>query len=741
MILEKTSQLSLADEEERREVSPVTPAADRLVAGHSSGSPLGWRYSIETTPSNSPLRVRRRREPILFNILVIGFRGSGKTTFVKFLREQLDTMKHQQCSEINDIGKHENGLDQEFTQYCADMEMNGERITVTLWDSSGFGTERDNEIVDLQMNEMMLFVESKFEDTFSEETKLKRLHKNMDTHIHCVFYLIDPTSSYFHYNLSADSLDVSIIRRLSKYTTVIPVISKVDTCTKYRIENIKLEWMKEMEKNDIKFLEFLRDSENSIDESESEYSQEGYNEAHKLLPFGCMSPDWSHENFSSEKKRTVFELCREYPWGKADPRDEKRYLLQGIPLGLVMGSLPYLLQPYVSFTSLGFFSLATYPYSLKLFWSPIVDAVYNEKWGRRKSWIIPIQTTIGICLIWISYNIQNWIEDAEAFLKRMTVAFFILVFLCATQDIVVDGWALTLLSEENLAYASTAQSIGLNTGYFLSFTGFLAFNSAEFINKYFYFIKKDFELISLSEYIWFWGWVFLISTVLIAFFQNEVNEKCSSGGLKSVYLTIFNIMKLRHARLFIFIHLIAKIGFVASDVTLNLKLLEKEDLSAAILINFPLELIFGYYAARWSSISQPLRPWIYAYVGRLFAACLGIFIVYIFPYSGKIDSIYFYIIILQNMLSSFMSTIQFISMNAFHTRIADPMIGGTYMTVYFFYFDMYLIWAELGPEWRNDMREFCKEVLYENWRTDRLEKLGNISLKMKSEIYKVAKQK
>lgn len=42
------------------------------------------------------------------------------------------------------------------------------------------------------------------------------------------------------------------------------------------------------------------------------------------------------------------------------------------------------------------------------------------------------------------------------------------------------GWALTLLSKENLSYASTAQTIGLNTGYFLSFTVFLAFNSLEF---------------------------------------------------------------------------------------------------------------------------------------------------------------------------------------------------------------------------------------------------------------------
>lgn len=42
------------------------------------------------------------------------------------------------------------------------------------------------------------------------------------------------------------------------------------------------------------------------------------------------------------------------------------------------------------------------------------------------------------------------------------------------------GWALTLLSEENLAYAATCQTIGLNTGFFASFTVFLALNSESF---------------------------------------------------------------------------------------------------------------------------------------------------------------------------------------------------------------------------------------------------------------------
>jgi len=46
--------------------------------------------------------------------------------------------------------------------------------------------------------------------------------------------------------------------------------------------------------------------------------------------------------------------------------------------GLTMGSIPFLLQSKASYTEIGIFSLASYPYSLKLLWSPIVDAVYSD---------------------------------------------------------------------------------------------------------------------------------------------------------------------------------------------------------------------------------------------------------------------------------------------------------------------------------------------------------------------------
>ena len=119
------------------------------------------------------------------------------------------------------------------------------------------------------------------------------------------------------------------------------------------------------------------------------------------------------------------------------------YFLQGIPMGLASGSVPFLLKPYLSYSQIGIFSLAAYPYSLKLLWSPVVDAVWSPKLGRRKSWILPIQMLSGFGMIWLGGKIGSMLEelgtDHGASVWNFTGWWFFLVFMCATQDIAVDG--------------------------------------------------------------------------------------------------------------------------------------------------------------------------------------------------------------------------------------------------------------------------------------------------------------
>lgn len=127
------------------------------------------------------------------------------------------------------------------------------------------------------------------------------------------------------------------------------------------------------------------------------------------------------------------------------------YFLQGIPLGLA-GSLPFILGARnVSYADQGTFSIAFWPFALKILWAPIVDSIFIKKIGRRKSWLIPMQYIIGILMVLFSNHVHQMLEINQTTDRKdiylLTIIFFILTFFAATQDIAVDGWGLTILSK------------------------------------------------------------------------------------------------------------------------------------------------------------------------------------------------------------------------------------------------------------------------------------------------------
>ena len=363
------------------------------------------------------------------------------------------------------------------------------------------------------------------------------------------------------------------------------------------------------------------------------------------------------------------------------------YFLQGIPMGLATGSVPFLLKNHMSYSEIGVFSLASYPYSLKLFWSPIVDAVWSPKFGRRKSWILPIQLLSGVGMLWLGSAVEEMMaqtgKPGGPTVWGFTGWWFFLVLMCATQDIAVDGWALTLLTPSNISYASTAQTVGLTAGQFLSYTVFLAFNSKDFANKWFRTEPLDHGLLSLSGYLTFWGWAYIAVTVALGLLKREEKSR-NEDGIWDVYKIMWGVLKLKNIQTIIVVHLIAKIGFQANDAATNLKLLDKgfgtENMALTVLIDFPFEIGLGYYAGKWSQQFTPMRLWCWAFAGRLLAAVLAQLTVSIFPAEG-VTPWYMLVVIAEHVFSTFTNTVMFVAISAFHAKISDPVIGGTYMTL------------------------------------------------------------
>lgn len=253
-----------------------------------------------------------------------------------------------------------------------ETEIDGERIGLTIWDSEGL----EKNVVDLQLREMSSFLESKFEETFTEEMKVVRAPGVQDTHIHCAFLLLDPLR--LDRNIAAtkttatngnghatngkrgsprggldEDLDLQVIRSLQGKTTVVPVISKADTITTAHMSHLKKTVWDSLRKANLDPLEALglddfdpdspRDV-NRIDEADEEDSEN--KDSDEELPIQrqevTSSPKSNrlstgsvrrHKRDEPESNETpyfplsiispdIYEpgvIGRKFPWGFADP--------------------------------------------------------------------------------------------------------------------------------------------------------------------------------------------------------------------------------------------------------------------------------------------------------------------------------------------------------------------------------------------------------------------------------------
>ncbi|KAI5247881.1 hypothetical protein E4T43_01778 [Aureobasidium subglaciale] len=229
---------------------PMPPMPTSLPRTESIVSRGRGSYAPSISASmQSPRRMRRRKEPEAFNILITGAKGSGKTSFIDFLKTALALPAHKQTR--GHTPPPHSHTESPFEPSYIETEIEGERIGVTLWDSQGL----EKSIIDLQLRDLAAFVKSKFEDTFTQESRVVRTPGVKDTHIHCVFLLLDParldatmhsTDPSSPRNLSGaaldlldESLDLDIIRTLENKTTVIPIIAKADTLTAAHMAHLK----------------------------------------------------------------------------------------------------------------------------------------------------------------------------------------------------------------------------------------------------------------------------------------------------------------------------------------------------------------------------------------------------------------------------------------------------------------------------------------------------------------------
>jgi PAT family beta-lactamase induction signal transducer AmpG len=135
-------------------------------------------------------------------------------------------------------------------------------------------------------------------------------------------------------------------------------------------------------------------------------------------------------------------------------------LSSGLPLALVGGTLQaWMKSDSVNLATIGFFAMATIPYTLKFFWAPAMDRFQLTRFGRRRSWMLLTQVLLILSVLALSFAHP---KENLAFVAAMAVA---ICFFSASQDIVIDAWRRESLSDDELGWGSSVHV----TGYLFAF--------------------------------------------------------------------------------------------------------------------------------------------------------------------------------------------------------------------------------------------------------------------------------
>ncbi len=135
----------------------------------------------------------------------------------------------------------------------------------------------------------------------------------------------------------------------------------------------------------------------------------------------------------------------------------------GLPFNLSGFTLQaWLASAGLSIKAIGIFSLAALPYNIKFLWAPFLDRYLPPILGRRRGWILIFQACLTICI-----GVMGFCSPTKD-LPALAAVAVLLVFLSASQDIVIDAYRVDAIPPSERALAAAAAAFGYRTAAMLA---------------------------------------------------------------------------------------------------------------------------------------------------------------------------------------------------------------------------------------------------------------------------------
>lgn len=315
-----------------------------------------YSFDLPSTMSDSPMINYRKdsKKAIKFTFMVAGELGTGKSTFINCLLDRKVMTHTYEGVEKNSSTKtltftlaqnvalpNTSILARnEFDAFSAHEEPgiaitetkvellddDNVRLQLNIIDTPGFGDNLDNELCFVEIEN---YLKQQFDLVLAEETRIRRNPRFIDTRVHVLIYFITPTGHGLR------ELDITCMKRLSKYVNIIPVIGRADSFTESELRHYKEQIRLDIERFNVPVFQF----DNAMDEYDEDEDYDLIQECKylaSLQPFAIISSEQDYEIKDTNTGETKTIKARQYPWGLVDinnPRYSDFPILKSVLLG------------------------------------------------------------------------------------------------------------------------------------------------------------------------------------------------------------------------------------------------------------------------------------------------------------------------------------------------------------------------------------------------------------------------
>jgi PAT family beta-lactamase induction signal transducer AmpG len=140
----------------------------------------------------------------------------------------------------------------------------------------------------------------------------------------------------------------------------------------------------------------------------------------------------------------------------------------GLPLMLVGKTLQaWMTAAGCDLTVIGLAGLVSLPYSIKVFWSPLLERWGHAGLGYRRTWMLATQLGLMLAL----FAMSRW-DPGQPLIVIVAMA-LVVATLSATQDIAIDAWRIDALEPRELGAGASTAILGYRCAVLASFAGAL----------------------------------------------------------------------------------------------------------------------------------------------------------------------------------------------------------------------------------------------------------------------------